>query len=98
MKRIVFRRFYPKILCLTKMTEREKNLFLLVIILGLLIGWYSTTGAKSQWVRLGDIFIFGPLLIYVATFIPNVWLKVIIILIGASTISYNLKNYMTEAK
>lgn len=73
-------------------------MFLLAILLGLIIGWISTTGAKSQWVRLGDIFIFGPLLIYVAIYIPNVWLKILIILIGASTITYNLKNYLAESQ
>ena len=70
--------------------------YLILIIIGLIIGWVSTSGTKSQWVRLADVFLFGPLLIFAASQVGNVWLKIALIIVGASTMAYNLKNYLNE--
>lgn len=66
---------------------------IILVLIGLFLGWMSTTGSKTQWVRLLDIFFFGPILIYVGIRESNLALKVILILMGASTMSYNLRNY-----
>ena len=72
------------------------------ILLSFLIGYISTTGTKSQYVRLGDVFILGPFLIWVAlTQLQNsktqMYIKILLLFFGASTISYNLKNYLFQS-
>jgi len=52
----------------------------IVIIVGLYLGHISTTGSKTQTIRLLDIFVIGPLMIF----------------FGATTITYNLKNYLAH--
>jgi hypothetical protein len=49
---------------------------------------------KAQPVRLADVFVFGPLMIYsgLGKATPN-WLRVGMVIIGAGTIVYNLYNY-----
>jgi hypothetical protein len=69
-----------------------EKLDILIILLSLIIGWISTIGFKSQWVRLIDIFIYGPFLIYVGMQIDNKFIRAIMLFMGATTISYNLKN------
>lgn len=74
---------------------------LLIILLGGIIGLYSATGTKSQLVRILDGFLIGPLMIYLG-FIgykmsnnSNISvLFLLLTLLGASTISYNLRNYI----
>lgn len=67
-----------------------------LIIFSLLLGWVSTTGAKTQFVRLIDVFVYGPFLIYTSTLVDNVLIKSGLIIMGGTTISYNLKNYLFE--
>jgi predicted membrane protein len=70
---------------------------LLVAIIGLLIGWMSTSGTKSQSIRLADVFLFGPFLIF-AAFVHNFWISLLLIIIGTATMAYNFKNYLYEGK
>jgi hypothetical protein len=80
------------------------NLFIIGIILfGLIIGYLTTTGTKSQHVRLIDIFILGPLMIYLGMYkYKNIdkndniikIMSIILIFFGSTTITYNLKNYI----
>lgn len=71
---------------------------IIVIIISLFIGAITTSGKKSQYVRLLDVFILGPLWIWVGiTQIKGEskdWLRILLIFTGASTISYNAKNYI----
>jgi hypothetical protein len=73
-----------------------------LILLGLLIGFSSTKGDKHQIVRLLDVFLIGPLQIYVGIVLYNqnfnIILTALTIFIGASTISYNLRNYLEIRK
>lgn len=64
-----------------------------ILLFGLL-GWYSTTGIKTQIVRLVDVFFYGPILIYIGMRTKENWEKIILYLLGASTITYNLRNYI----
>ena len=73
---------------------------ILFIILSLLVGYNSTSGTKTQLVRLADILIFGPTLIYIGYILYytsniqyNKILALITIFFGATTISYNYRNY-----
>lgn len=54
---------------------------------------------KAQGVRLADVFIFGPLMLYagLGRETPQ-WLKLGMILLGAGTIIYNLVNFMEISK
>lgn len=70
-------------------------LCLFIAIIALLIGWFSTTGFKSQNIRLIDVFLWSPIVIYCA-FVRNIWTTLILVFIGASTMSYNLKNYLVQ--
>lgn len=68
---------------------------ILLIVNFLLFGWLSTTGFKSQFVRLFDIYLYGPLLIWFGlNRTKNITEKIFLFFLGATTISYNLKNYL----
>lgn len=68
---------------------------LFVIIIFAVIGWISTIGIKSQFVRLGDILLYGPFLIWFGyTRSENYFEKNILYFMGSTTITYNLRNYL----
>jgi hypothetical protein len=77
------------------------NAVLLVIIISLVVGWISTGGKKSQFVRLIDVFVIAPVCVYTGKFL---WdssrnslhnaLSLALVFIGGATLSYNLKNYL----
>jgi hypothetical protein len=72
-----------------------------IISLALLLGFISTTGFKSQWIRLVDIFVIGPIMIYLGNqgyTLTNNKLYLALIFFGATTITYNLKNYIQQQK
>ena len=71
-----------------------------VIAVGLIIGWISTTGYKSQSVRLVDVFLLGPLMIYIAwnhNEKINALYLYLLLFFGATTISYNARNYCIQS-
>ena len=77
----------------------DKKLLIFVIFLGLLSGWLSTSGSKSQFIRLLDILLIGPLMIYFGTDIYKYEiLKYLIVYFGSTTITYNLKNFLVIRK
>jgi hypothetical protein len=63
-----------------------------------IFGWYMATGTqKTQFVRLFDIFIYGPFLIYLSmktTYTFSFLEKVFLLFIGTTTVSYNLRNFL----
>ncbi len=72
-----------------------------IISLALLLGFISTTGFKSQWIRLVDIFVIGPIMIYLGNqgyTLTHNKLYLALIFFGATTITYNLKNYIHQQK
>jgi hypothetical protein len=74
------------------------NIILLIIIFGI-IGWISSKGIKSQFVRLFDIVIYGPILLYIGIkyFSKQLSILTFMLFLGSTTISYNLKNYLSNA-
>jgi len=76
----------------------ETSYIVLLIIISFMFGWYSTGGQKSQWVRLGDIFLFGPFLIWVGLRENIPWIKLVLIILGTTTIAYNLRNFIALNK
>ncbi len=82
----------------------NKNKWLIpvtVVAVGLALGYLTTTGTKSQWIRLIDIFIIGPLMIWLGW---CAWLEgyglwaLAVVFFGSTTITYNLRNYLHQMK
>ena len=63
-----------------------------------LIGWYTADGNnKTQYVRLFDIFLYGPYLTYLAfqkEYVFSLVEKLFLLFLGLTTITYNAKNYL----
>jgi hypothetical protein len=63
-------------------------------------GWWLATGSeKTQWVRLVDVFVYGPFLIYLSaqsSYTFSVYEKAGLLFLGATTITYNLRNYLAH--
>lgn len=80
--------------------NNQITLSIVVIIISGLIGIYSTTvGVKTQLVRLIDIFIYGPFFIWLGfTRAQRDWERVLLFFVGATTITYNLRNYLVIEK
>ena len=60
----------------------------------------ATVGdVKAQTVRIGDMLVFGPLMIYAGLGkTPPPWVQVGMVIIGVGTIAYNLINYLEVEK
>lgn len=71
------------------------NPILLAVLAGAVTGWTTSTGVKSQVVRLIDVYALGPLMIYAAMSpdAPPI-ARAALAFTGASTITYNARNYM----
>lgn len=68
----------------------------IILVISLLVGWFAASGIdKYQWVRLIDVFIYGPICIWLGfTTSQELWKNVFLMFLGATTITYNLKNYL----
>jgi len=77
---------------------------LAVLFIALVLGYVSTSGTKSQTIRIVDILVIGPLMFYVGyigyygIISDNKWLYVILMFFGGTTITYNLYNYLHIAR
>lgn len=66
-----------------------------VIIIGLILGYISTSGVKSQKIRILDIVVIGPLMVYFGfSHEPMNIFSLLLIFFGATTMTYNLRNYL----
>ena len=67
----------------------------IIVIVGLYLGHISTAGTKTQGIRLLDVFLIGPLMIYFGHMSNHVSIfSMLLVFFGATTITYNLKNYL----
>jgi len=76
----------------------NQNIIILICI-ALFLGFISTSGVKSQWIRLVDVFIIGPLMIYLGIQgyeQTKDYLYLALVFFGSTTITYNLKNYLHQ--
>ena len=82
------------------LTEGKKLPYLLITfsIVFALIGWITPNGkSKTQYVRLFDVFLYGPYLTYLAfqtEYIFSLIEKLFLLFLGVTTITYNAKNYL----
>ena len=81
--------------------DKEKYIpyFLIIVsILFAIVGWSLASGnSKTQYVRLIDIFIYGPYLTYLAfqrDYVFTLFEKIFLLFLGITTITYNGKNYL----
>lgn len=81
--------------------DKEKQIQYLLIVLSVIvsiIGWFmANKKSKTQYVRLVDIFIYGPYLTYLAfqkEYVFSIFEKIFILFLGITTISYNGRNYL----
>lgn len=74
--------------------------FLLLGILFFVVGWWSAHGVKSQLVRVLDVLVFGPVLIWVAWSIRHrsTPFSILLLLFGATTMSYNARNFAIQER
>lgn len=71
----------------------------IALILFFIIGYYATTGTKSQFIRLLDVLVYGPILIWFgATRSKTTVERIFLYFMGATTISYNLRNILIYRK
>lgn len=63
-------------------------------MVGWVLGWISTSGKKTQFIRLLDIFLIGPLMIYASMDLDNLYIASLLSFFGATTMTYNLRNYL----
>lgn len=62
------------------------------MIISLLIGWISANAtSKTNFVRTVDVLLYGPYLIYIGSLLPLIH-RYVLTFIGATTITYNLRN------
>lgn len=72
---------------------------IIIMLISLIIGWLSTQGSKTQSIRLLDIFIIGPLLIYTGMKeATSPLIQILLVVFGSTTITYNTHNYFAEKK
>jgi uncharacterized membrane protein len=71
-----------------------KPVSFVVVAIGLYLGHISTSGTKTQTIRLLDVFLIGPLMIYFGHRAEASLFSILLTFFGATTITYNLKNYM----
>ena len=86
---------------MTRIEEMSKE-WLVGLLLFLAVGWFLATGSsKTQWVRLVDVLLYGPYLVYLSAqegvYEFGTIEKVFLLFLGATTITYNARNYLKLA-
>ena len=73
----------------------------ILIVIFAVIGWVAATGlGKEQYVRILDILIYGPYFVYLAmkdTYTFSLLEKLLLLLFGITTMTYNLRNFLHYA-
>lgn len=76
----------------------EQTIFISCTIVFAIFGWYSANQVnKTQIVRLVDIFIYGPFLVFLVfknDYTLGFYEKLFILFLGITTITYNGRNYL----
>ena len=67
------------------------------ILLFLIIGWFASSGVKTQLIRIVDVLLYGPFLIWLGYRENKKWIKLCLYFLGATTMTYNLKNYIAQS-
>ncbi len=72
--------------------------FPIFVVVFAVIGWLAATGVdKTKYVRLLDVFLYGPYLVYLAmkqSYTFSIAEKIFLLFLGTTTVSYNLRNLL----
>lgn len=71
----------------------ELYIIVLLSILFVILGFIYNGKNKYQFVRILCILFYGPFLIWLSTYVKEEWVQIILLFIGLTIISYNIKNY-----
>lgn len=52
----------------------------------------------AQLIRVLDVFVIGPAMLYAAAAVPNPWVRLILASSGAGTMLYNARNFLLVRK
>jgi hypothetical protein len=74
----------------------ENYIYVIFIIIFLVMGWFSYSVRKTQLIKLLNVFVSGPLIIWASFQIKQKWARLLLLIFGATTISYNAKNWWSE--
>ena len=76
----------------------EQLIFIGCAIVFGLYGWYSANKvSKTQFVRLIDVFVYGPYLVFLVfktDYTLGFYDKLFLLFLGITTITYNARNYL----
>ncbi len=80
-------------------TGNKRTEWIIGLLLFLAVGWWMATGSsKTQWVRLVDVFLYGPYLVYLSAqegaYEFSIIEKTFLLFLGATTVTYNARNYL----
>jgi len=81
------------------MDDIDFNVYIpIMVIVFAIIGWIAATGfSKGQYVRIIDILLYGPYLVYLSmkkTYTFTVAEKIFLLFLGTTTVTYNLRNFL----
>jgi hypothetical protein len=78
----------------------EQTILIICSIVFAIFGWYSANQEnKTQFVRLFDIFLYGPYLVFLVfrnNYTLGFYDKLFILFLGITTITYNGRNYLHQ--
>lgn len=66
------------------------------LAIGAVVGWQTAGQPKAQGIRLLDVGLLGPLLIYASSRCAGEGLRTGLLAAGAATIAYNGRNYLAR--
>lgn len=71
---------------------------IVAIVLFAALGWILANGVqKTQYVRVVDVLLYGPYLVYLSTknsYVFTAIEKLVLLFMGVTTISYNFRNFL----
>jgi len=77
---------------------KEQTILIICSIVFAIFGWYSANQEnKTQFVRLFDILLYGPYLVFLVfrnNYTLGFYDKLFILFLGITTITYNGRNYL----
>lgn len=65
-------------------------------LVGLALGWAAAGRPKAQGIRLLDVWVLGPLLLYAATSAADKGVRTALGVAAGATIAYNGRNYLAR--
>jgi len=65
----------------------------LFLVFSMIVGYYASSGVKSQFVRIIDITLYTGILLYISQDYTG-GMRYILLFMSGTTFAYNMKNYL----